>query len=67
MYAALASFAQTWRLLFFFALFIAVLVYALWPKHQQKFEEAARVPLRDDDKPAAAEEGEADHEDKTNG
>jgi cytochrome c oxidase cbb3-type subunit 4 len=29
-------------------LFIAVLVYALWPSRQKKFDEAARMPLRED-------------------
>lgn len=63
MYDALSTFAQTWGLLFFIALFIGVLVYALWPRNQEKFEEAARVPLREDDKPAAAEK-DAQAEDK---
>ncbi len=67
MYEALSNFAQTWGLIFFLALFGGVLIYALWPKNQDKFEEAARVPLEDDDKPAAADERRADDEDKTNG
>ncbi|OAB60445.1 cytochrome C oxidase Cbb3 [Leptolyngbya valderiana BDU 20041] len=57
MYDLLASFAQTWGLLMFVAFFIGAAVYAFWPKNQQKFEEAARVPLEDDDRPAAAEDG----------
>lgn len=48
MYEALASFAQTWGLLFFFAVFVGVLIYALWPKNGAKFEAAARMPLNDD-------------------
>jgi cytochrome c oxidase cbb3-type subunit 4 len=68
MYDALAGFAQTWGLLFFVVIFACVLVYALWPKNQKKFDEAARVPLEDDDKPAAAEERAPDEDkDKTNG
>jgi len=43
-----AEFAQTWGLVYFLVLFIAVLVYALWPSRQKKFDEAARVPLRED-------------------
>jgi len=54
MYETLASFAQTWGLLMFVALFGGVLVYALWPKNQDKFDDAARTPLNDDDRPAAA-------------
>ena len=47
-YKAVAEFAQTWGLVYFLVLFIAVLVYALWPSRQKKFDEAARVPLRED-------------------
>jgi cytochrome c oxidase cbb3-type subunit 4 len=48
MYEMLASFAQTWGLLFFFAVFLGVLIYALWPKNREKFDRAARLPLNDD-------------------
>lgn len=49
-YEALAHFAQTWGLVYFFVLFIAVLVYALWPSRaqQKQFDESARMPLRED-------------------
>jgi len=47
-YEFFAEFAQTWGLVYFLVLFIAVLVYALWPSRQKKFDEAARVPLRED-------------------
>ena len=47
-YEFFAKLAQTGGLLYFFVLFIAVLVYALWPSRQKKFDEAARVPLRED-------------------
>ncbi len=47
-YQFFAEFAQTWGLVYFLVLFIAVLVYALWPSLQKKFDEAARVPLRED-------------------
>ncbi len=47
-YLALASFAQTWGLVYFVTVFLAVLVYALWPGRQQQFDEAARIPLRED-------------------
>jgi cytochrome c oxidase cbb3-type subunit 4 len=35
-------------LVYFFVLFIAVLVYALWPSRQKQFDESARMPLRED-------------------
>ena len=47
-YQALASFAQTWGLVYFVAIFMIVLVYALWPTRKQQFDEAARMPLRED-------------------
>ena len=47
-YAAVAHFAQTWGLAYFVAVFLVVLVYALWPSRQQQFDEDARIPLRED-------------------
>ncbi|HEY2135350.1 MAG TPA: cbb3-type cytochrome c oxidase subunit 3 [Xanthobacteraceae bacterium] len=47
-YLALAHFAQTWGLGYFVAVFAVVLVYALWPSSQKKFDQAARIPLRED-------------------
>jgi len=47
-YEFFARFAQTWGLVYFVVLFIAVLVYALWPSRQKQFDESARVPLRED-------------------
>ncbi|MGK0266131.1 MAG: cytochrome c oxidase cbb3-type subunit 4 [Maricaulis sp.] len=51
MYAFLASFAQTWGMLLFVALFTGALTYALWPRNQQRFDEAARMPLDDSTQP----------------
>ncbi len=47
-YRALAEFAQSWGLLYFVAVFLLVLAYALWPSRQREFDEASRVPLRED-------------------
>lgn len=47
-YRAFAEFAQTWGLAYFAGLFVIVLVYALWPSRQRLFDEAARMPLRED-------------------
>ncbi|HLA19892.1 MAG TPA: cbb3-type cytochrome c oxidase subunit 3 [Pseudolabrys sp.] len=47
-YRTAAEFAQTWGLVYFVAIFVAVLVYALWPSRKQQFDEAARIPLRED-------------------
>ena len=47
-YKMLAEFAQIWGLLYFVAVFAAVLIYALWPSRQGQFDAAARMPLRED-------------------
>lgn len=47
-YAAVATFAQQWGLVYFVLIFLGVLVYALWPKNRQTFNEAAKMPLRED-------------------
>jgi cytochrome c oxidase cbb3-type subunit 4 len=47
-YKAVAEFAQTWGLVYFVLIFLVVLLYALWPSRQWQFDEAARIPLRED-------------------
>jgi cytochrome c oxidase cbb3-type subunit IV len=32
----------------FVALFVAIVTYALWPRNKASFDEAARMPLRED-------------------
>ena len=48
-YMALAHFAQTWGLLLFVAGFSGVVLYALSPSRRKQFEDAASLPLREDD------------------
>jgi cytochrome c oxidase cbb3-type subunit 4 len=47
-YRTVAEFAQTWGLIYFVGIFLIVLAYALWPSRKQQFDEAARMPLRED-------------------
>ena len=47
-YRALAEFAQTWGLAYFVGVCLIVLAYALWPSRKAQFEEAARMPHRED-------------------
>ena len=47
-YNEIASLAGTVGLLFFIALFVVVLVYALRPGNKRKFDDAARIPLKED-------------------
>ena len=32
----------------FVAIFLAIVTYALWPRNKDAFDEAARLPLRED-------------------
>ena len=36
-----------------FIIFIGIVIWAFNPKRKQRFDEAARLPFADDDKPAA--------------
>ena len=47
-YEEMQVFAGTFGLIFFIALFVIVLAYALWPGNKRKFEEAAHRPLKED-------------------
>ncbi len=44
-YEQVAVFAQQRGLLYFFLIFTAICVYALWPKNKTKFDHAAQIPL----------------------
>jgi cytochrome c oxidase cbb3-type subunit 4 len=44
----MAWFAQTWGLLYFLLIFMTVVAYALWPSNKEKFDQASRIPLRED-------------------
>ena len=47
-YRAVAEFAQTWGLAYFVGVFLLVLIYVLWPSRKARYEQAARIPLRED-------------------
>ncbi|HZP08091.1 cbb3-type cytochrome c oxidase subunit 3 [Methyloceanibacter sp.] len=47
-YEQVASVSQVVALIFFVALFAAVLLYAFWPGNKKRFERAARMPLEKD-------------------
>ncbi len=48
-YEAVAKFAQQGGAIYFCAIFLVVLVYALWPKNRDLFARAARLPLDEED------------------
>ncbi len=37
----------TWWTPIFVAIFLGIVVYALWPRNRDKFDAAARMPLED--------------------
>lgn len=56
-YEDMSSFAQTGGTVYFAAIFLAVLVYALWPRNGARFRRAAKLPMNEkehgDDRPIA--------------
>jgi cytochrome c oxidase cbb3-type subunit IV len=48
-YATVSHFAQTWGLAFAVVLFLAAVLYALWPANARTFDTAAHAPLSKDD------------------
>lgn len=47
-YKFLAGLAQSAGLIYFMAVFLCIVAYALWPANKQRFDEAARIPLKED-------------------
>ncbi len=47
-YLALANFAQTWGLVYFVAVFMLMIGYVMRPSGKAKYEEAAKMPLKED-------------------
>ena len=47
-YKTLAEFARSGGTIYCFALFLGVLVYALWPANSETFKKAADSPLHED-------------------
>jgi len=50
-YEAASVLSQTVVLVLFVVLFIGVVAYVFWPGNKKGFDEAAQLPLDDDDKP----------------
>ena len=48
-YEAVARFAQQGGTLYFAAIFIAGLIYALWPRNKEAFRRLAQLPLEKDE------------------
>ncbi len=50
-YETIAYFIKIGGTVFFFAIFIAAFIYALWPANKPVFDRAASMPLDNDDHP----------------
>lgn len=48
-YEALRAFSGGWGIIFFGLIFIGVLAYVFWPSRKKDFDDAAEIPLREDD------------------
>jgi cytochrome c oxidase cbb3-type subunit 4 len=47
-YESLRNFAAVWGSLYFALMFAVAIAYALWPANKERFEDAARIPSRED-------------------
>ncbi len=47
-YQTVSEFARSWGLVYMMILFAGVLVYAFRPSSKKKFDDAARIPLKED-------------------
>jgi cytochrome c oxidase cbb3-type subunit IV len=48
-YKEILEFTRSWDVVYFLIVFAAACIYALWPSNKKKFDEAAEIPLHDDE------------------
>ncbi len=48
-YEDVLAFAQSWGAVYFTLMFLVAFAWAWWPKNRQRFENAAHIPLKDED------------------
>jgi len=48
-YEDVLAFAQSWGAVYFSLMFAVAFIYAWWPKNRPRFEQAAQIPLKDED------------------
>lgn len=48
-YETVVMISQIAALLFFVALFLAIVIYVFWPANKKKFDEASRLPFENDE------------------
>jgi len=54
-YDVLAHFIKMGGTVFFIGFFVLAIIYALWPKNKARFDQAAQIPLSDDDRPLSGD------------
>lgn len=47
-YQTVSGFAQTWGLVYLVILFAIAVGWALWPRNRARFDEASRIPFKED-------------------
>ena len=48
-YEEVLAFTRSWDVVYFTAMFLVALAYALWPRNKARFEAAAQIPFKDDE------------------
>ena len=48
-YEDVLAFAQSWGAVYFTLMFAVAFAYAWWPRNRARFEQAAQIPLKDED------------------
>ena len=48
MHAFISNFIAAFWTPIFVAIFLAILLYAVWPSNREAFDDAAKMPLRED-------------------
>lgn len=48
-YEDVLAFVQSWGAVYFTLMFAIAFAYAWWPRNRARFEQAAQIPLKDED------------------
>lgn len=48
-YDDVLAFAQSWGAVYFTLMFVVAFAYAWWPRNRTRFDQAAQIPLKDED------------------
>ena len=48
-YEDVLAFAQSWGAVYFTLMFVIAFAYAWWPSNRPRFDQAAQIPLKDED------------------